>query len=143
MHKGISAVVALMVLFTLALGQEAGKPYSYTFKGGVGTCLLRDKPLDAIWSASIKLFMTQNIKGFTWNGPPVTPDKPSNTMWGGWVMGKGITKWACSISLLFEEKDGVVSIFATAHGKNVGKANGEKAERKYFDDLIAALYGQQ
>jgi hypothetical protein len=103
--------------------------------------VLAGHAFDEVWPACIRLFMTQNMKGFKWNGPPVVPDLPSKTMSGGWMMGKGIAKWNCGMSLLFEEKGGSLQIFATAHGENVGKKNAEKAEKKFFDDLITALYG--
>jgi hypothetical protein len=142
MKKSFAALAALGVLFSLAMGQDA-KPYSYELKNGVGTCLLKEHPLDFIWSAAIKIFMTQNTKGFTWSNEPITLNKPSGTMTGGWVMGKGVLKWDCSLNLLFEQKEEGISIFCTATRQRggVGKKNQEKAAQKFFDELIVVLYG--
>lgn len=139
MKRLLAAAAALVVLFGLAMGQ--GQPWSYSFNGGTGTCEFRARAFGEIWSASIKLFMTQNMKGFTWNGPPVTPDSPSKTMSGGWIMGKGVLKSACSLNLLFEEGPEAVKIYATASSKNMTKRASEKAARSFFDKLAASLYG--
>ena len=139
MKRFLAVFVSLVVVFGMAMAQET--PYSYSFKGGTGTCLLNGQEFNKVWSTSIKLFMTQNMKGLKWIGAPVTPDAPSKTMSGGWVMGKGITKWACNLSLLFEENNGTITIYAQATSAKISKGNQKNAEKKFFDTLISALYG--
>jgi hypothetical protein len=131
--------------FRFSIGQEVAqaKPYSFEFAGGVATFRLQGQSLDEAWSASIKLFMTQNTKGYKRTGPAVTPDKPSGTMSGAWFAGKGILKYATSLSLLFESQDGAVVIYCTPSGKpSLTKKHLRDAAQNFFDKLTATLYGE-
>lgn len=137
MKRLLAAAAALVVVCGLAMGQDAP---NITFEKGLATCTFA-VPMDQAWSAAIKTFMTQKVgKGGHWEGSPVKPDKPSNTMNGTWVVGKGLTQWSAEVSLLFEADGPGTKIYCTVSAEGpLGKKNREKVQTRFFAALAETL----
>jgi len=118
------------------LSQEVQKPYAYAFNGGIGDRTFTGVTLDQVW-----VFITQKVsKHSSWSGSPVSLDRPSNSMTGTWIMGRGLIVWSCPIVILLEQRTEGVGAYGTAGG-NCGKKNQEKVEKAFFDKVAEILYG--
>lgn len=136
--KKIAFSLIFLALAAQVFAQAEAKPY--TLKGQNGEIVISGFTLDQVWSKIIKLFMTQNVKGGTFKVPPVRPDRPSDTINGVLIMGKGLTAWPADLTLLLEEVEGGVKIYSSASSeKPAGKRNLAKVNAKFFDMLLEAL----
>ncbi len=136
MKRCLAAIALLALVSGLVMAQEGP---AITFNKGLAECSYSN-PLDKVWSAAVKTFMTQKPgKGGSWQGSPVRPDKTSNTMSGTWVVGKGLTQWAAELQLLFEEDGASTKIYCTVAVPGIGKKNREKVQTQFLAALFEML----
>lgn len=141
MKKAIAAAAALVVLCSIAVAQEGAAPCSFSFTKGVYDCTFPGVTLDQTWGSMVKAFMTQDMtkhKGASWVGSPVDIDRPSNSMTGTWLVGKGLTAWDCQIAIILEERACGVGAYCTPN--RAGKY-GKKVFDRFFQRVTELLYG--
>lgn len=100
---------------------------------------LSGRSVDAGCNASVRALMTQNNKGFIFDGPLVQQDRPPNTVDGGQMVRTKHTKLPCSLNLLFKDQADVLAPAYCASSGMVFKKDRTRAIQTFFDNLDSAL----